>query len=142
MLTQRVRTDDSDAQVEVVGDKTNVCAIIPQCSRWDFVCPHHSWVVQYSATASTWPDFRSYSYSTSTGTPVFDWWGGGCGAAPYNCHFLCVGVIFMTAISCDSECSQWQPLAAQWVDTATSSLLSPHSHSGEAAVGGLPRAAT
>ncbi len=24
------------------GDKATVCAIIPQWSRWDFVCPHHS----------------------------------------------------------------------------------------------------
>ncbi len=41
------------------GDKTTVCAIIPQWSSWDFGCPHHSWLVQYSAPASTWPGFRS-----------------------------------------------------------------------------------
>ncbi len=38
------------------GDKTTVCAIIPQWSRWDFVCPHHQLVgaVQCSCEYLAW----------------------------------------------------------------------------------------
>ncbi len=82
------------------GDKTTVCAIVPQWSRWDFVCPHHSWLVRYSAPSSTWlPSGVCNSTGLDfpelcTGTPVLTGGVWPLAAAPYICHlsFVCVCV--------------------------------------------------